>query len=395
MQVAETQAAAQQREAVERRQGAEQLLRRQEAMLGSEAQLEGFDVDPRMAQYTQRYQLDTEVQSALASHRRSIRAGLGTEATGARFEQLNQIMDQAQAAAQAGNFEEAEKLRLKAKGMETIANAPGISTAGLFSLTGGDVGMEAEAGLASPMARTVGGLVAQGREFLDPESATSLRYKEALTGGALEQVGLGERRAERAIAGEERKFQRGMRDIGLARGAGRGWMGELSIAARASERFGTALADVHEQAAAERATILGEAALQFETYSREFAQSSAEFGQRWLQNQGGIREEFQGAVDRLKMSGVELANQMAGRHAELYKMEVGRADAKKAARKKQMMQLGGLALGVLAGPLGGMALGALGSALGAGASAAAGAGSTATSLAAGGAVGTANLAARY
>jgi len=267
-------------------------------------------------------------------------------------------MTQAQAAAESGDFALAEKLRQEAQSKEHVRNSFGVPTSGLFYLGPGDQDLAAKAQLSGPMARTVGGLVKQGREFLDPRSETSQRFKESLTQGPIEQVDLGERRAERTIAGEQRQFQRTSRDIGLSRGAARNFMAERSILARAGERFATARADVHEQAAAERAQIFGDAARTFETFSRQFAADTAKFGQAFLQNQGGIREQFQGAVDQLQLAGVKLADAFAARHEDLYKAEAARGQAKQAARRELFTKIATVGLGLATGGIGALATGA-------------------------------------
>jgi hypothetical protein len=117
-------------------------------------------------------------------------------------------------------------------------------------------------------------LLKQGREFLDPTSETSMRYKQALTEGAMRSIDAGARGAHRAA-----------RDFGLQAGVARRPFHATQVAAATEAQF-----------SAQRAQVANQAALQFETFSREFAQNSVEFAQAWINGESYVRDQFSTAL---------------------------------------------------------------------------------------------------
>lgn len=309
-------------QAQSRRQQSERNLIFQEQALGTEAQVAGQlgGVSADVAPYIGRYTLN--VQGAQFAPDK-----LQNDLT-----IVNDFMQQAEDAARAGDFRAASQFRAQAE--QATSGQAGyyglnLDPANIRALFNFDVSPEEQgrSALGSPMARTLGALVKQGREFLDPESETSLRYKRSLTEGA-----------ERAIASESRQAQRAQRDIGLQYGAGRSAMQERSIAARTQEAF-----------ARERAQVYTTANAQFEQFSRKFAASSVQLGQAWLQNQGGIREQYQGAMDQLTSTAVNVSIEASRRHAVFSARSGARAAASKAAQRARIIAIGTAVLGGAAG----------------------------------------------
>jgi len=383
-------------QARDRREDAELILAEQERLLGTDAQIAGELEGADLAPYTGRYEFTPGFRSLLAvpSGRKSI---IGTKFEAdqvamaeAGLNKVNDLMAQAEEAARAGDFEGAEKFRQQA---ETTVNEQSILFAGgrgnLESIItfAPNIQDQAAAGLSSPMAQTVGELVKQGGEFLDPDSETSKRFKESLTEGAIEQIDFGERSALRGVVQERRQAERQFRDIGLSRGAGRSPYSERAVSARLGERFAVTQADIREQAAAERAGVISEANQVFEQFSREFARNSAAFGQAFLQNQAGIREQFQGAMDQLTAASIGALDQFISASQRSSELNRALGEQQREIKQAQNSAIGSLAIGgalLVAAPFAGAAVGA---ALGGGAAAtAAGGAVTKTVTTAGGSI---------
>jgi len=385
-------------QARERREDAELVLAEGERLLGTDAQIAGELEGADLAPYTGRYEFTPGFRNLLAipSGRKSI---IGTKfeadqiATAeAGLNKVNDLMAQAEEAARAGDFEGAEKFRQQA---EAFANEKGISILGgqgrdnLANIItfAPNIQDQAAANLSNPMAQTVGKLVKQGGEFLDPDSETSKRFKESLTEGAIEQIDFGERSALRGVVQERRQAERQFRDIGLSRGAGRSPYSERAVSARLGERFAVTQADIREQAAAERAGVISEANQVFEQFSREFARNSAAFGQAFLQNQAGIREQFQGAMDQLTAASIGALDQFISASQRSSELNRALGEQQREIKQAQNSAIGSLAIGgalLVAAPFAGAAVGA---ALGGGAAAtAAGGAVTKTVTTAGGSI---------
>jgi hypothetical protein len=268
-------------------------------MLGTEAQLSGNlagAVSEAEIPFISRYAVDEGVVSTLSSHEKA--GGIGTHIR-ANARKANQLMEQAQEASRNGDIATASRLRAQAE--NTLAD-PGGRHAGWYPVLGAEdirsafvlnqnPEVEGATRLSSPMAKTAGQLVKQGREFLDPESETSRGYRQSLTEGA-----------QRSIAAESRSAQRQARDFGLMRGSARSPGQAAHVGAAIKRDF-----------AQQRAQVETQAAQQYEAFSRQFAADSVSFGQAFLQNQSFVREPFQAARDNLLTSGAELANRTADR----------------------------------------------------------------------------------
>ncbi len=150
--------------------------------------------------------------------------------------------------------------------------------------------MEAREAMGSPTAQTVGKLVQDANQLLTDEGRE--RFLGRITDPYNEAIDEGERRQQRDLAGEYRSAQRSMRDFGLARGSARSANDMAAIAGRVGERFGTASAQIRSQAAAQKAQVMGEAAKQYEGFSRQWSADVAKFAQAWVQNSEGVRDSY-------------------------------------------------------------------------------------------------------
>ena len=345
------------RGAEDRRLASERELRRQETMLGTEAQRTGqLDaISEDEIGFAGRYELDEGMVGTMMAQKYS--GGLDELLRG-NLEQANVFMDQAQAAARGGDMEAAASFRSQADNILTDA---GDRTGGLYPILNAEDVRAAfsynerpelvgDARLNSPMAQTVGELVHQGGEFLDRGSKTSRDFRASLTEGATAAVRAGEENAQRAIAAEARGASRQARNFGLQRGAARNAANAAHVQARVNEGFARDRASVATDAAGKIAQIEAHAAQTFETFSRNFAMDSVGFAQAWLTGQGGIREEFQGAMDNLRLAQSQLMNYAANRSLD-FSSESGRL---RAASKERSLDIIGTVLGTAIG--GGLAV---------------------------------------
>lgn len=327
----------------------EALLGQMEQRLGTQEQIAGYGTDSRVGEYTRRYSIEGGVESAIiGGHKKSQlrKAGFSRERFADVLSSANDLMDQAEAAARAGDFEKADRLREKASTVTNIGStgtgmkgARGVDISGLFNLGAAAGDSAAEGALSGPLAQMVGAQVADARALMDPNSPESQRFRESLTGGALEAISAGEDISMRQLAQQRREGERTQRDLGLARGAGRHANAERAFSQAASERFGTSAANIRQSAAAQRAQVLGEASRTFEDFRRKWSQGTAAFAQDFLQNKAGIREQFQSAVDSMKSAGSQLALQHAQRHDALYRFETQRADQRAKEKRENITKI--------------------------------------------------------
>lgn len=342
IQAAEATAATQ--DAIEARNRRESQLFHTEAMLGDAGD---YNLTAEMLPYTQRLDVDTEVLASLGQgkarwghdNRMTRNWGAAAEmvkdvtgnASWQQFSsvgefgnfvvsQYNGIMDEAEAMARAGDMEGAEAKRLEAEKWRGInpsgQSVQGAAWSNAFEVVD-DPQARAEMAASSPMFKTASELVRQGREFLDPESETSQRYKRALTEPGMRALAMGERAA-----------QRQSRDFALAQGGAMNPLARMQAGQTAERDF-----------AAQRAQLLSNAALQYENFSRSFAADAVNFGQAFLQNQSGVREAFQGAQDALHVSTAGLFDNAAARGIELMKIEAAE-DAARDARQANYINAG-------------------------------------------------------
>lgn len=341
--VREQQGVTAEQQAETRRQETERGLQMQEQMLGTEEQVAGYDIDPRMREYSGRYSMDEQLLGVVGSGKYGPKfygkmyreAGYGsmTEFGVGQTEKLNSMMQAAQDAAEAGDWDRAAELKQEADAFASQFRDD-LGEAGQGLSFAEDPEFAAKAGLSSPIAQITGELVRQGRAFLDPESEESQRLKRTMTEGA-----------ERSIAAQSRQAQRQMRDFGLQRGA-----------ARTPGRAATMAQRVAEDEARQRADQYTKINVWFEEFSRSFAGDTVKFARDFLQNAGGIREQYQGALDNLTALAMNFANASAERHASFAEME----NANEQMRKEFQREMIGAAVAIATIGLGGAAGGFVG-----------------------------------
>lgn len=242
------------------------------SLLGGEQQLQGFGgaYSSTVSPYTGRYYIEP-------SHLAGSKLGMATIKP-EEIEEGNRLMQEAEAAARAGDMARANELRMQAE-----ASIAGISATG----AGGNIigrgvagvgfredpiyGAYAEA--ASPTAQLVGSMVGEGRSLMERGEAYEQTYG-ALTEGALEQIEAGKTLAERSLTGERRVTEMGTADIARGRGAGTNPYLQMQISARQDEMYATRLADVSTQAAAASARVVADASAFLEQYRVDFAKDA-------------------------------------------------------------------------------------------------------------------------
>lgn len=346
------------RRSIQEQESLEQQLNYQEAMLGSERQLFGglTDLTPEETGFIGRFYIDQSAAQAVnAYYGGSQVPGWLTEG----IAKANDLMDQAQAAARAGNLEQAAKLKTQAEEAWSAGQAGSTSDEVINSMVRFVESPEQLAALrlSSPMGMTTGELVRQGREFLDPDSETSERFISSLRDPALAALDLSERTALRDIEAEQRGVSRSARDLALSRGSGRNPYAALQAETRARELFQTEHAQVRETYGAAKANVEATAAQTFETFSRAFAMDATAFGQAWLE--GDLALDFQGAVDNLRLASSEVLLATAQMNQQFAAM----AEQASLARRQQWVDIAGAVAGIAAAAITGGATLALSGAI--------------------------------
>lgn len=325
----------------------ERVLGAAQQMLGTEEQVAGYGEDSRLSAYTQRYSVNEQQLSDWlnSSSKLSRRGGQIFESAQAEAGQANALMDQAEAAARAGNWDEAERLRTQAgsmlggRGSWQGGGRGKATSASFYTLGGGDVGRSARSLLTGPQAQIVGRQVQEAKQYQDWGSEASQQWRARMAEGG-----------ERAIAAEAQSALRSARDFGLQRGAGRMAGAAAAIGAETLRRAATERAQVHSQ--------VNQA---FEGFRHQFAQSAVSFAQSWLSGQAGVRDAAQAAsagmssmIANMYGGGAQLASGFSAQAAQ----EAQAAQAKRGA-------LYGAALTAVGGVAGAIAGGPMGAAIGA------------------------------
>jgi len=313
-------------------------------MLGTDEQLAGYGQDSRLAEYTQRYEMDEQgMSSYLNSHSKisrqsvSIRDDYGKSITAA-----NDLLTQAEAAAKAGDWEQAQALRNQAEG--SFTGKYGAA----FKLGGMSTEAAAKGILSGPQAQIVGGQIKQAREFGDWNSAGSTQWRQQMAEGA-----------ERSIAAEAGSARRQARDIGLQSGAGRMAGTQMALQNEVARQASTQRAQVHTQ--------VNQAFLE---YRDAFQQDAVAFATDWLNEQSGIRTGFQNAMANMAQMNAEMYSKgadMATGFSNQAANEQASKSASRGALYGNLATLAGGAAGALLGPAGAMLGSKIGGMVGGGA----------------------------
>lgn len=389
---------------------AEDVLGYTERFLGTQEQVAGYGTDMRALEFQGRYQYDPQFEADISSAvnfspgEEWFNAWLGGEmqkrfATGNTIKtawgqeipelsvspvwggrwtehdlptllqdlqrEANSYLDEAQMAAEAGQYDRAEELRRKAEDTVNSVQLPsGISAEGLWTTTGGPSAEDiAKAKLSSPIAQATGELVRTARAFADPTSTESQRFKESLTAGAREVLDVGRERELRSLATARRDAEREARDMARGRGGARNIAAETAVLMRQGERFGTAAADVESRRTQALAQITGEAARFFEGFRLDFMQNTSQFAQAFLQNQAGVRDAYQNRILELTQTAMGFADSAAARMASV-SMDVYKMSQQSGGWGSVLGQIGGRLIGATVGGLGAGVGGAVGEGLG-------------------------------
>lgn len=322
-------------------QTAEQTRSLLESYLGQEGQVSGtgqfgaYD-DPTLNPYTQRYALDQQYAQETIQNLRGLRhnrdpftsgydqfrGGISATDYWKGFEtQANDLMQQAEDAARAGNFEEAD--RLKKQAQDLIGGLGPRAQRGYNLTTDARTAALQKAG--SAQGRIVGGLLKTARGFMDPESAESQGFRRNLTEGA-----------ERSIAAESRAAQRQIRDLGMVRGAGRSATAQQAIASRSAEEF-----------AAERAQVHTQANEFFQTFRLSFAKDAVQTAQDWVNNASGVRDAYNDRIANVKGALSENSMKLADQFWAKYGSDVAHERARKAGTFGKVMGGIGMAASIV------------------------------------------------
>lgn len=365
--------------AEERRIASENELKAGEALLGTDEQVSGQLGGPsaELLPYLGRYRFDPAAGRLQISQGREIK----TSFLQARTNVANELMSRAEAAARAGDFAEASRLKdvakqsltagkeykklLAAEGLKghkdfaaigagnaqvrkdrfgQIADTAGIES--IFELVE-DPAVAARARLGTPQALIVGKQVQEARAFQDFNSEASINERRLLS-----------EPAERSLAAQQRTTVRNARNQALGAGGTNSAYGR-KLASEASERaYG-----------ADRAQLFSTVAQQFQSMQRTYATNTVEFARGFLQNQAGIRDNFQGALDQIRANFSAISQQNAQLNQQMAisnsQSALGTAQLQSQERAQNMsmaMSVLGILFGAMTGGVGGAAMAAAGTA---------------------------------
>lgn len=296
----------QQAQATTGRTTTENTLKAEESMLGTDAQLSPYSgPSQELLPYLGRYQVEQGGLGSVYAYDPSKKNNKYATRLNANLTSANTLLGQAEQAARAGNFDQAAQLKAQADSALTnmgdkknwfwaVSNAEQLKT--LFNYVGPDSSTQAKAQLASPLAQTVGQSVKDARAFQDWDSPESVQQRKLLTEGGDRALAASEREGFR----QERMQRMAMGGIGMQAGQAR-MMDERARAGYATQR----------------AQLHSEADNQFLNWSREYAKNATGFAQSFLQNQAGIRDQYQASLDTLKANLSQMATQFSQQYTQL------------------------------------------------------------------------------
>jgi hypothetical protein len=233
--------------AAQRRMQTEQLLTQQELYLGTPNQVAGKlpgGLNPAELPYAMRYSFNEGAASGLTAKPykiEALRSGVNT---------ANGLLAQAQAAAAAGDLSGAATLKEQADAAvlgefnaqtgarKAIFRDPSIY--GTLITSSIDPNVEALTRLNSPIAQTVGGNLARGRELSDPNSGARRQLQQNIVGAPVAEISAGQRAALGNISGRTSSALRDL-DMGLGRALAEFTGGEVKALSELDAGFGRAL----------------------------------------------------------------------------------------------------------------------------------------------------------
>lgn len=327
----------------QRRAQTERQLGLEESLLGTDAQVNGQlgGPDAGVVPFTGRFQFDTSAAGLKVDARSNKTLGQSVNLQ-QRVDAANALMQQAQDAAEAGNFTLAEQLKAQAQsGLTANTNKEfgelgGMDMSSIFSLVE-DPAVAARARLGGPQAQIVGKQLNEARAFQDFNSEASVNERKIMS-----EAG------ERSIAAASRDAQRQNRMGAMSGGPATTAYGRQLAEERSARNFG-----------AQRAQLFATVASDFQDMQRKYAKDSVGFAQAFLQNQSGVRESFQSALDQIRSNFSQLAQQTASMNQAMAQFQFQRADqeqARKDARAQRyqdmMLAVAGLSIGGGMGAMG-------------------------------------------
>lgn len=333
----------QQNQAIADRQAREQQLGSMESLLGTDAQVNGTlgsGGDSNLNPYLGRYSLDTGgLQSVYAGKTAKQRATFEARYN-ANLGTANGLLDQAEQAARAGDFNQAAQLRSQAQIALTKTDGskqyfgPVVNTdqiQSLFKMGGMDPSVLAQQQLNSPLAQLAGRQVQEARQFMDWDSEASVRQRQLL----------GEE-GERAIGATERGALRSARNSRMQGGAA-----DTPYASRMLDER------TRQQAGFDRANLHAQVNSAFLDFSRQYARNTTGFAQAFLQNEPGIREQYQGALDNLRLNLSNLATHFSDQYQSFEENYLARKFADNAATVAYHRSMMAAITGMLGGSISG------------------------------------------
>jgi hypothetical protein len=231
--------------AAKRRTETEQFLMQQEQLLGTPDQIMGRlggGVSNSELPYIQRYQFNDSQASSLTGQQYKI------DSLKSGVTKANSLLEQAQAAARAGDMAGAQQLKLQADNA-VLGDFASATRGKIFkdpTIYGSlitqtqDPNVAAATRLNSPIAQTVGANVAKGREFADPNSAASRQLFNSVVTAPVAEVSAGQRAALGNISSRTSSSLRDL-DAGLGRALAEFTGGEVKALSAIDSGFGRAL----------------------------------------------------------------------------------------------------------------------------------------------------------
>lgn len=311
-------------EATNRTRTAEAERANLEAQLGTPDQVAGrgaFDVDARVTNYTSRYTL-SPFSGVVPGYTAPKKEELDTTLVGA-----NDLLEKAEAAARGGDFGAAEDFRNQATAF--IQNQAGGVSQEFFNLERDPI-EGAQASLASPTARLVGGDVLRAGELRDPNSKTYKDVYSSLTDASEAEIEGGYTKASRTIAQGLASGRRDMNDAASSRGAGRNALGEMSLMMRINESASTELANARLDTDIAKAKLFSDATKFMIDYSDSFRKNAVGLARDWVSGTSFVRDDYVRAQNGLSQFTAQIFQQRAAEEYAYAQTQEAREDARAA-----------------------------------------------------------------
>ncbi len=312
------------RESEARRESAERERQLLTSYLGTEEQVAGtgrFGASPDVLKYTSRFSIDqrtlNEIQAAGAGVKNQLnpfqsadngtRGGLSLSDYSQGFaNKANELLAQAQAAAQSGDLAGAEQLYQQA---QQVISGVSPEAQGAYNLGGGEQD-SAAIRASSTEARIVGRQLLTANQLGDPNSSTSQQLRSRLLDPALMAVDENTKNAERAIAAERSEIEGQIRQSG-AGGTGVNERAQLALKSKAASQAALQRAVTYSEAGQQKAALTAQVNLYLNEFAKRMAEDSVNLATEWVNGTAGVRDIYQESLQRLDLFQAEMANQWA------------------------------------------------------------------------------------